>query len=607
MPETEGSNVEVLKDGALAKALRENAVAPGEGGENEITEAFVTEGGSVVSANDLVRAMMKKSMRGISADRIHKEAQNVGAIDIAKMVEGSTQSKEEIGRSDTYLHATKVVEPPYPPDLLSMFLEVDETHYRACKVKTTDAVGRPYTLEPTEAADGGEYDPSKASKEDKARIAAEVKVIREFIADCNEIIGFDGTLERAALDHEGVGWAAIEVVRNCSMVATKIAHVPATRVRVLRGFKGFVELVGPEKYVYYQPFGRKILSKSREVAPGKKDYYNPREDGPLDARKLEWNLVDRETGKPTKNFNRAANEIIWVPRHHANTIYYGITDVLPAIGDLLTKVHIRDYILQFFEHNTIPRYAVVIEGAKLADPVKKLIAEYFNTHVKGRAHKTLIVPIPSMKGEVKVRFDKLDSELDTESYLKARGVSRDGILTAHGTSPAILGIAEHSELGSGKGLSQAEIYKDRIVSPMQRRWAGVLNRLWRLGLGVRSVALKFDPLDIRDRNLEMLTLTGYVEHAIATLNEARRSLGWDPYEEGGDRAFWMTPQGPIFVDEMTEQASAERTALEDEIDGVKREQAMQRLAETKREAGEPPGKPPRPKAEIRREDKMPKK
>jgi len=572
--EKSAEDEEVLTTGPLADALRESAVL--DGGEVVISEAFITDENKVVSADDVVRAVMKKSMRGIPSDRVHKEAKNLGTLDVAKMVEGSTQSKAEIGRNDLKLHEAEFVEPPYPPELLSMFLEVDETHYRACKVKATDAVGRPYTLEPSEAPDGGEYDPAKADDKTRKLVAAETKVIRTFIEECNGIIGFEGTLARAAMDNEAVGWAALEVIRNKNMVVTKLAHIPAVRVRTLRGFVGWVELVGPERYIYYQPFGHKVLS-NRDATPGHKDYYNPREDGPLDAKKLTWNMVDRETGKPTRNFGRAANEIVWVPRHHANTIYYGMTDALPAMGDLLTKVHIRDYILQYFEHNTVPRYVVVIEGAKLSDSVKKLISEYFHTHVKGRAHKTLVVPIPSMKGEVKVRFEKLDAELETSSYMATRETSRDGILTAHGVSPAILGIAESSELGSGKGLSQAEIYKDRIVEPSQRRWADALNRLFRLGLGVRVVSLKFDPLDIRDRNMEMLTHVGYVEHAIETLNEARRALGLDPYEEGGDRAFMMTSSGPVFVDELTKEASAERQSLEDEIDTLRREQAQSRL------------------------------
>ena len=52
-------------------------------------------------------------------------------------------------------------------------------------------------------------------------------------------------------------------------------------------------------------------------------------------------------------------------------------------------------MLQFFEHNTVPRYAVVIEGAKLAKDVKDAIMQYFGQHVKGKAHKTLIIPVPA--------------------------------------------------------------------------------------------------------------------------------------------------------------------------------------------------------------------
>ena len=585
-------------ESTLAKVLAQFATPDDEDGEVEISECYITEDGTAISSDQIVKEVLRQcSMRGVDPDRIHREVANTGLMDVAKMVTGSTQSDAELGRPEMDgLQTVKVVEPPYPPELLSSFMEVDETHFRCCRAKMTDAVGRPYTLEPTEAQDGMEWDPTDATDAEKTQIANEKKAIREFIADCNSLIGFDGVLERAGLDHEGVGWAALEVVRSKDMKVRKLSHVPASRVRALRGFKGFVELAGPSKYIYYQPFGEKVVNPRRkDPTSGKPEPYNPREDGELAPTRLEWSMVDRETGEPTRDFAKAANELIWLPRHHPNTIYYGFTDVVPALGHLLANVHIRDFILQFFEHNTVPRYAVIIEGAKLADPVKRVISEYFSTHVKGKAHKTLIVPIPSMRGEVKVRFERLDADVQEASFQDTRKNNRDGIMTAHGVSPAIIGIAEHSELGSGKGLSQAEIYKDRIVTPSQRRWANALNRMFRLGLGVQMVSLKFDPLDIRDTKAEMEVLTGYQKNGDLTPNEVRQKAGLgDPYEEGGDRAFIMTTGGPVFVDEMTEEAGAERAALEDEIAGMKAELTAQRAQAAPGGPGQAPGQPPAP-------------
>ena len=511
---------------------------------------------------------MKSSFKSLDSEKIHHDTKKSNLLDMSKTVDGSSQSDQELGRSKygESLSQIKIVDPPYPPELLSTFLEVDETHFRCVRTKVTDAVGRDFIFDPIALPDGRQFDSVLQTDDDKEAIAAEVKGIKEFIEECNEIIGFDGVLDRAGMDFEAIGWAAIEVVRSRDMKIRRISHIPASRVRVLRGWKGFVEVLGQDKYVYYQPFGQKVLSRTRkDPFTGRPESYSPNLDGELNPANVDWSLIDRDSGEPSSDFVTSANEIIWIPKHHASTIYYGMSDIVPSLGYVLANVHIRDFQLQYFEHNTVPRYAVIIEGAKLAEPVKKAITEYFGTHIKGKAHKTLIIPIPAMRGEVKVRFEKLDSEVRESSFLDTRKSNAQAIMAAHGVSPAIIGISESSELGSGKGLSQAEIYKDRIVTPSQRKWESFINKLFRLGLGSNLVQLKFNPLDIRDLQSEMDIFTGYLEKGVLSINQVRKRAGLGDPVEGGDRPFYEGGQGVVFVDELTEQGSAEKQVLEDEI------------------------------------------
>ncbi len=580
----------------LAKILEANAVPPTDG-ENIIEEAFITGDDRIASSKDLQKEMLRGSMTCFDSDRIHKETQNTTLLDVMKMAEGSTQTIDELGQTDMTqaLSMTKVVEPPYPPELLSAFLEIDATHFRCVKTKTVDAVGREYSLDPIVNVVSDEEvedeDPSLVafSRNGKASSAfapiavpqslveEEVFKVKEFIADANELIGFEGVLFRACMDYEAVGWAALEVIRSADMKIRKIAHIPATRIRPLRGWKGFVEILSDSKFVYYQPFGSKVVSSDRSPISKNPLPYDPKKHGELSPNNLNWAMVDRETGLPTSSFDRSANEVIWIPKHHASTIYYGYSDVVPALGDVLGNVHIRDFMLQFFEHNTVPRYAVVIEGAKLAKDVKDAIMQYFGQHVKGKAHKTLIIPIPAMRGEVKLRFEKLAADAQEGSFQETRKNNSQGIMTAHGVSPAIIGIAEHSELGSGKGLSQAEIYKDRIVTPSQRVWEHHLNRLLKLGLGCKLIALKFNPLDIRDREAEAAVFAGYLEKGVMTINQVAKRLGLAPVM-GGDRNFLLTQAGPIFVDELTEASGADKQALEDEIESMKMDMTIRNAA-----------------------------
>lgn len=702
--------IDVKTDEDLVAILQKFATLDSDSTEEiEISEAFITdEDDTVHSAADILGGWARRTMKGFGEQRMvsEKDAMQADkdALDVAqretarevavvaKTAVGTTQQQSELGQDKfTYdLSQLEIVEPPYPPELLATFLEVDEVHFRCVRTKVTDSVGRDYQIvplvtvrpdedtthddagrpvapkdstipvpvQPIGAADDIISDPTQAgrsggvsspgladqstfgpvgvgnankinghqpqqregvlrsgfrsfldvmksaigvkndpttrsgSQTDRKRLVSqkevddETQIIEDFIEDANDVLGFEGVLDRACMDYEGIGWAAIEVIRSADMKVRRIAHAPAVRMRVLKGWRGFVEIVSHDradgstvyggKYIYYQSFGNKITSKRKHPITGQFLPFDASIDGKVSPKTARWNVIDRETGAPTDDLSLAANEIMWVPRHHTNTIYYGYTDVVPALGWLLANVHIRDYMLQFFEHNTVPRYAIIIEGAKLSDPVKKAISSYFSTHVKGKAHKTLIIPIPSMRGEVKIRFEKLDADAREGSFQETKKNNAQSIMTSHGVSPAIIGISESSELGSGKGLSQAEIYKDRIVTPSQRYWARQLNRMFKIGLGTSLVALKFNPLDIRDEKAEMEVQTGFLFKGCTTINAVRRKCGLGPPVAGGDRPFLVLGNTVMFVDEMTEAMGTEREDMMLEVESIKNDMAMQK-------------------------------
>jgi capsid portal protein len=434
---------------------------------------------------------------------------------------------------------------------------------------------------------------------EQSEIDDEAKEVKYFIRNCNDNLDFEGVLERAGMDHEAIGWAAIEVIRGADMKIKKLAHMPAERLRVKRGWTGFVETLGgsaPDR-VHYQAFGDKVVSMTRTFN-GKKQPYNPYEDGELNEKNAQWQLVDSKTGQPTEEFKQSANEILYIPRHHSATIYYGYTDIVPAAGSLLGNVHIRDYMLQYFEHNTIPRYAIVVEGAKLGAKVLQAITEYFSSHIKGKAHKTLIIPVPALRGEVKLRFEKLASDSTEGSFQETKKNNSQNILTAHGVSPAIVGIADAANLGSGKGLSQAEIYKDRIVTPLQKQWQRSLNKLFSRGLGVRLIAITFNPLDIRDRGSEKDVLLGYQDKGVLSINEVRKLAGLGPPLEGGDRPFIVVGNQIYFVDELDDMLSSAIEEAEQEAETLRVESQARRLdaAAARANGDSRPDKPATPPA-----------
>ena len=469
-----------------------------------------------------------------------------------KSIEGSTQSQEELGISNRASFAAigkQFIEPPYSPTMLANFLEEDVTHYRAVKAKVSDIVGKPYRVKSFRRIVRDDQDPQKLNLDPEDYILAseyrqQVRAIEDFIEHCNPEIGFIGTLTCAAMDYQAIGWGALEVVRSMDKKLYHLVHVPASRIRVLKGRKGFVELTEEgNAYRYYQNFGEKVGKRRKSPLTGKKEFrpFDASQDS-FDDGDIVWNLMDKTTGDPLKgsmaaNFDKVANEILFIRNVHPNTVYYGYSDIIAALGSLISNLHIRNYVNQFFEHNAVPRYAVVVTGGVLSDEIKKGLIDYFTTEVKGQAHKTLVLCLPSSPTkEIKIEFKQLDTAHKEADFLETERRNQSNIQVAHGTPPAILGVAEHSELGSGKGLSQAELYKDRIVAPAQYFWQEKLYELTSKGLGITDAYITFSPFDVRDRYMQSQVLTNLLDRGIYNINDALEELDKPPVP-GGDVNF----------------------------------------------------------------------
>lgn len=493
----------------------------------------------------------------------------------SKSFENSNQSPEEIGSTglDTNFFDDRIVDPPYDPDCFAKFLELSEVHERCVKVKVRDSVGRSYRIKakyPIKTDNTSKADSHGMTISEKQFQNDCIKIL-QFIENCNSIEEFAEICYKVGMDKEAIGWGAFEVIRNGSGKIARLQHIPATRLKVLKNFEGFVEertdvvSAMSKQYNYYQPFGQKVgkyIDDPMDLSsrPKKKfKPYNPEEDGELEigVDGLTFNLVDKNTGEKLKgrvqtNFKKAANEVLFIPNTHSNTIYYGYSDIVSAIGAIITNVHIRDYLLQFFEHNCIPRHAVIIKGAKVDDKFMELITDYFENKVKGSAHKTIILALTGFGNKnVEVEFRALTTGNKEADFLNTRKANDGQIMAAHGIPPAVLGINDSASLGSGKGLSQGDLYKNRVILPLQLFWANKLNKLFKLGLGCKYAKIEFDPMDLRDALTVAQTLNLLMVQGILTINEARRQLGIEGNITGGDTAFIKTaPTGVLKVEDI---------------------------------------------------------
>lgn len=269
----------------------------------KITTAYILGNGTIVDAEallstDVLRGKLVPKMKGEVAASTTSQFSSVASPGSAS---GTRQSWDD-----------KVVEPPYDPVLLAKFLEVDEICYRCVRTKVTDSVCRGFQVKRLD----------EDEQIDNKIIVDETELINGFIESCNRFDKFRGVFEQAAMDHESVGWGAVEIIRSMDKRIRKLNHIPASRIRVIEGWEGFVEIRNDGSKVFYQPFGSKVVSLSRKDANGVSEPFDIKED--LDWGNSEWYLRDRTTFEPTNSLEDAANELIFVPKVHPKSVYYGL-------------------------------------------------------------------------------------------------------------------------------------------------------------------------------------------------------------------------------------------------------------------------------------------
>jgi len=429
-------------------------------------------------------------------------------VDILKTREDPDEPLSEYEGTEPF----EYYEPPYDPKALVDLMSISTTHARCVKAKAADAAGLGYEVRSVKV--GEVPSPDVVNK------------INDWARHLNKDFDLNGILEELVKDRESIGWGCLEVIRDQAGRVSRLSPIASSSIRVLRdpkpGQAKYVQVSYSEPKVFFLEFPEKFQN-------GKHTFVSPK---------------DGKT--PETSVMTSANELIfWKKPHVSATKWYGLPDIIPASGDVAAVRLIRDHFLSFFDNHCIPRHAVIIKGAEVDEQTAATISGFFASKFKKDPHKTLV--LSSDDPDFEVTFEPVEAEQIEADYRETRKDLRDFIRLSHGIPPAILGIEGGTSAGAGSGLSQAEIYLNRIITPIQRGLHNILDNLLEYGLGITDVVIRLSAPDIRDLNLEMRRDTQYISHGVLSINEVRQSLGM-PSVEGGDRHFiWSRRTSPKVV------------------------------------------------------------
>lgn len=384
--------------------------------------------------------------------------------------------------------------PPYNLEHLIELSVENDTHYACIVTKATNIVGLGYKWKEKskvkDARQNVEEDDDKMQKLTR-KLQRVTDSLDEWIESLNLNEDFNEVLFKVWFDVEATGNGYLEIGRTNKGDIGYIGHIPSDTLRVRKWRDGFIQIV-QNKLTFFRNFGDKKTP----------DYFGN------DPR---------------------PNEIIHFKKHSLKSTYYGVPDVIAAMSSVAGEKFSSEYNLDYFENKAVPRYALIVKGAKLSMQAERRILEYFRKEVKGKHHGTLYIPVPAHMGSnVDVKLEAIENKVQEASFEKYRDGNRTSIAMVHRVPKSKLGISQ----GVAAAREDDKSFKIQTCKPEQRRVAKKVNRL--VAEKTDMYTFVFEEYDLIDEETRSRIHDRYIRTGIENSNEARAELGYHP-RKGGDK------------------------------------------------------------------------
>jgi PBSX family phage portal protein len=470
-----------------------------------------------------------------------------GEVSLSISTLGKNASAMEKAAETTQLDERRIatdvgrgIVPPYNPETLAAFQELNETHQACLRMKARYEVGYGFDIVPHAQADDPDPD------------GEGYQSVEEFWrgSDSRWQLGPEGTatstpeevLELARLDYHGIGWAALEILVEGDGTPVGLAHVPATTVRVRKTTTKTETEDGDEVEEIESGHGYV------QIRQGRRRYFG--EAG--DRYGEDPTFVDAETGEVASDAsaleNEPANELIFVPNPTPLSLYYGIPDWVAAMRTMAADEAAQEWNHDIFDNLGIPHYAVKVYGGTLTEDSKDELRE-LTQNLKGEPYRTAILEVedfefesdnPLSEGdpsEVEIEFEPLGATDSNDMEFQAfRERNEHEIAKVHEVPPILINVTSTSNRSNSE--AQVQEFAEGVIAPEQAKFEARLYKiLHQTALGVDDWTIDFElrgadnpkqEAQPSDHRVRAMRLAG-----VGTVNEAREELGLDPFDEDG--------------------------------------------------------------------------
>lgn len=429
------------------------------------------------------------------------------------------------------------VKPPYNPDRLAAFLELNETHATAVRKKARYEVGFGFDIVPAAGVD-----PDDASEEER-------KIVRGFWrgresrwltgpSRSAEPTTPEEVKELARQDYHSIGWCCLEILSNAAGDPVGLAHVPANTVRVRKPSTADED----ERVVDHDAPSEDLKARGYvQIRHGRQRFFGVAGDryrgqGEDDSR--EPVFVDRETGDVARGSaealdNPPANELIFVRNPSPLEQEYGVPDWVSAIRTISSDEAAKDYNREFFANDTIPRMAIKVTGGELTEDSRRDLQQMLYG-LREESHRAVILEVEKFQAqldqEVEIEIEPIGQGISEEMDFRLfREKNEHEIAKVHEVPPILIGVTETSNRANSK--EQVREFATDVVAPEQHKFAERLYQIihqkalsitdWTIEYELRGAEQPKEDAEVARRKIQAV-------NGAIPINRALEMIGEDP-------------------------------------------------------------------------------
>jgi capsid portal protein len=435
------------------------------------------------------------------------------------------------------------IRPPYPPETLAAFTELNETHAASIRKKARWEAGYGFNITPHMSVDPEDADDGERDDVEEFWYGSRSKW--QTGPEHTPATTPTEVLELARMDYHMIGWCALEILVAPDGTPTGLAHVPATTVRVRKTETetedGETIVTSGHGYVQRRHGQRRFFGEAGDR------YVN--EDNSNDERVF----VDKETGDVATGSaerldNDPANELIFIPNPSPIATYYGIPDWISAMETMSMDQAAKRYNRDKLEHFGISHFAVIVKGGTLTEESKEELREMLED-LEDNPHRASVLEVEKLQedandlglegeggSDIEVELRPLAGDNAGQmDYETLRKEAEQDIAKVHEVPPILYNRPGQSNRSNSK--EQVREFAEEVIAPEQAKFeARLYEILHKTALDVTdwTIEFKLKGADQPDRDATIAQKRIGASNGTLTVDEARAELDKDPLPDEHD-------------------------------------------------------------------------